>query len=59
MCVQVQQQQLKHQVDKLELKFTKVANAHELLHEGIRSRQETSRAIRRKTEEETSAYFNL
>ena len=51
------QHQLQNQVDKLELKFTKVEQAHRLLQDGILQREQTSNTIRKKTEQEINQHF--
>lgn len=55
--VQAMQHQLHNQVGKLELKFSKVAQAHGLLKEGVKRRRKTSLEIRILIEEETNAHF--
>lgn len=55
--VQAMQHQLHNQVGKLELKFSKVEQAHNLLKEGVKTRRETSIRIRIKIEQETNTHF--
>ena len=58
-AMQVQHHQLENQVAKLELKFTKVAQAHELLTDGVDRRKTTSKRIRNLTEQQISQLFNM
>ncbi|KAL0037264.1 hypothetical protein WJX79_009148 [Trebouxia sp. C0005] len=57
--LKVQHHQLENQVAKLELKFTKVAQAHELLTDGVDRRKATSKRIRNLTEQQISQLFNM
>ena len=59
MCLQVMQHQLQNQVSKLELKFSKVDGAHQLLSHGITWRRQSSKAMRIKTEETVNVLFNM
>lgn len=59
MCLQVMQHQLHNQVSKLELKFSKVESAHQLLSDGITRSRQSSKAMRIKTEETVNVLFNM
>lgn len=52
------QQQLHNQVSKMELKYCKVASAHDLLKDGVKRRKLTSAKIRTAIELEANAHFS-
>ena len=55
--MQAMQQQLHNQVSKLELKYCKVASAHQLLKDGVKRRKLTSADIRTIIEQEANQHF--
>ena len=57
--VQAMQQRLSNQVAKLEVKFSKVQQAHDVLDEGVQKRQTSCARIRADTEQQTNILFNL